>query len=385
MSVTFARGFRAAGIAAGIKSTGKLDLALVINDGPQRAIAGVFTQNRVTAAPVVWSRAVVADGNATAVVLNSGGANACTGEQGHADAQAMAAAAAAHLKISPQEVAVCSTGLIGEHLPMRKVIAGIDTAFGSLAGTDAAGLAAATAIMTTDSVPKSATYNGGLWRIGGMAKGAGMLAPGLATMLVVITTDACIPASVMQPALADICSRTFDRVDSDGCMSTNDTVLLMSSGASGRAVTRQEIMPGLAVVCDSLAQQLQADAEGSTKDIDITVIGAGTETDALAVARAIARSALLKCAIHGEDPNWGRILAAVGTTDAGFFGDDIDVCLNGVWVCRRSQSAEDKSLVQWRGRVVTITVDLKIGSHQATVRTNDLTAMYVHENSAYSS
>lgn len=385
MSVTFASGFRAAGVAAGIKSSGKPDLALVVSDGPDHAIAGVFTSNRVTAAPVVWSRAVVQSGTATAVVLNSGGANACTGQRGHADAAAMAQATAEQLGVAADQVAVCSTGLIGVHLPMGAVIGGIGTAASELEAGDAAGANAARAIMTTDSVSKTATFDGGRWRIGGMAKGAGMLAPGLATMLVVITTDAQVPAEILQSALAAACARTFDRVDSDGCMSTNDTVLLMASGASGYAPEAGDLLGGLLQVCESLARQLQTDAEGSTKDIDISVVGAASEADAVTAARAIARSSLLKCAIHGEDPNWGRILAAVGTTDATFDGDDIDVCLNGVWVCRQSQAADDRTLVKWPGREVSIVVDLKAGSHSATVRTNDLTAMYVHENSAYSS
>lgn len=389
MSVTFPRGFRAGAAAAGLKSSGALDVCVVVNDGDNPSAAAVFTSNKVSAAPVRWSRRVIAQGDVRAVVLNSGGANACTGQQGVNDAAEMASLTSAQLGLTAMQVAVCSTGLIGQPLPMTKLRVGIETAVDTAATTAESGAAASLAIMTTDSVPKLAQFeatrpDGSTWRIGGMAKGAGMLAPGLATMLVVVTTDVEIDASSLQAALTIACARTFNRLDSDGCMSTNDTVIALASGATGR-VPSQEFVVALHAVCFDLMQQLQHDAEGSTKDIAICVSGAMSESDAEAAARSIARSSLLKCAVHGEDPNWGRVLAALGTCDVHIDPDRIDVSLNGVWVCRDSQSAAHRDAVVWAGRAVTIDVDLKVGNHSATVWTNDLTAMYVHENSAYSS
>ena len=389
MSVTFARGFRAGAAAAGLKSSGALDVCVVVNDGVAPSAAAVFTANKVSAAPVRWSQAALAEADVRAVVLNSGGANACTGAQGAADAARMATVTAELLSLNAMQVAVCSTGLIGQLLPMDKVCTGINGAVACATATAESGDSAARAIMTTDSVPKAAMFeathpDGTTWRIGGIAKGAGMLAPGLATMLVVITTDANVESSTMQRALSDACARTFNRLDSDGCMSTNDTVLLLSSGEAG-AVTLDDFSAGLHAVCFDLMQQLQRDAEGSTKDLEISVRGALNESDAEMAARSIARSSLVKCAVHGEDPNWGRVLAALGTCDISFNPDTVDVALNGVWVCRDSQIAAAREDVQWFGRKVTIDVDLKAGPCGATVWTNDLTAMYVHENSAYSS
>ena len=383
MSVTAARGFRAAGVAAGIKSGGGLDLALVVNDGPFDAAAGVFTSNRVQAAPVVWSRQVLATGRLTAVVLNSGGANACTGPAGFADTHATAEAVAAALEVGAVEVAVCSTGLIGERLPMDAVLTGVPKAAAGLSA--AGGDAASRAIMTTDSVPKTAARERDGWTVGGMAKGAGMLAPGLATMLCVLTTDAVVPSSTVDGALREATRRTLDRVDSDGCMSTNDTVLLLASGASGVAPDEATFAEAVHEVCADLAGQLLADAEGATKDVTIDVVGAASEDDAVEVGRAVARSALLKCALYGSDPNWGRVLAAVGTTSAEFEPDAIDVAINGVAVCRRGAAGEPRDLVDLAGRAVRIVVDLHAGAAAATVWTNDLSVGYVHENSAYSS
>jgi len=380
-SVTFPKGFRAAGVTAGIKASGKPDVALVVNDGPLHSAAAVFTSNRVKAAPVQWSEQVIKDGELRAVVLNSGGANACTGPEGFADTHHTAEHVATLLMCGPGEVAVCSTGLIGERLPMSKLLAGVDAA---VAGLGDHGDAAATAIMTTDSVPKTATWDSGTWRIGGMAKGAGMLAPGLATMLVVLTTDAQVSAAELQSALAAATSVSFDRIDSDGCMSTNDTVIAMSSGASGIAPTTNDFKNALMHVCMDLARQLIADAEGSHKDIRIEVTAAATEADAVEVGRSIARNNLLKCAIHGEDPNWGRVLAAIGTTRAAFEPDQLDVAINGVWVCRAGMPAEDRTGVSMKDREVVIRVALHAGDEEATIWTNDLSADYVHENSAYS-
>ena len=389
MSVTFARGFRAGAAAAGLKSTGALDVCVVANDGSDVAAAAVFTSNRVSAAPVRWSQRVLAEGDVRAVVLNSGGANACTGPEGAHDTAAMAQDTAQALHVPVDSVAVCSTGLIGVRLPMDRVSSGIATAVAALSDSAQAGIEAARAIMTTDSVPKTAVFqqvngSGSDWRIGGMAKGAGMLAPGLATMLVVITTDARVDCAIAQAALEAACGQTFNRLDSDGCMSTNDTVLLMSSGLAG-PVDADEFAHGLHQICRDLVRQLQHDAEGSTKDITIRVSGAASEPDAETAARAIARSALLKCAIHGEDPNWGRVLAALGTCDIDFDPDNVDVCLNGTKVCEASQAGAPRERVTWQGRDVTIEVDLHAGDCDAVVWTNDLTAMYVHENSAYSS
>ncbi len=381
MSVTAPRGFRAAGVAAGLKSSGAPDVALVVNDGPGQAAAGVFTSNRVQAAPVRWSRQVLTAGELHAVVLNSGGANACTGPGGFQDTHATAEHVAAALGCGAGEVAVCSTGLIGVRLPMDRLLAGVDVAVAALA--DDGGAAAAEAIRTTDTVAKQATAAGAGFTVGGMAKGAGMLAPGLATMLVVLTTDAVADAAALDAALRSATARTFDRVDSDGCMSTNDTVLLLASGASGVAPAAAELATAVEAVAAALARQLVADAEGASKDLAIEVRGAATEEDAVTVGRAVARSSLLKCAVHGEDPNWGRVLAAVGTTTVPFDPDALAVAINGVWVCRDGAPAADRDLVDMSGREVRITVDLAAGAAAATVWTNDLTAAYVHENSAY--
>lgn len=382
MSVTFATGFRAAGVTAGLKASGKPDLALVINDGPINAAAGVFTSNRVKAAPVLWSEQVLKTGALKAVVLNSGGANACTGAEGFADTHHTAEYVAQLLNIAPIDVAVCSTGLIGERLNMDKIRSGIESA--ALALSDQSGPDAAVAIMTTDSVSKTAVYQGRGFRIGGMAKGAGMLAPGLATMLVVITTDAQVAAENLDLALRSATAHTFDRIDSDGCMSTNDTVLLLASGAAGVAPAMDEFREGVQAVCADLARQLITDAEGATKDIEIRVVNAEREADAVEVARAVSRSNLFKCAIYGQDPNWGRVLAAVGTTAAHFDPELLDVAINGVWVCKKSMPHESRDLVDMSGREVRIDIDLHAGTAEASVWTNDLTAMYVHENSAYS-
>jgi glutamate N-acetyltransferase / amino-acid N-acetyltransferase len=382
VSVTAAAGFRAAGVAAGLKTSGLPDVALVVNDGPHFAAAAVFTTNRVFAAPVAWTRTAVADGVAHAVVLNSGGANACTGPDGFADTHATAEHTAELLGVSSIDVLVCSTGLIGERLPMAKLLAGVNAAAASL--DESAGAAAAHAIMTTDTTPKQATAQVGGVTVGGMAKGAGMLAPGLATMLVVLTTDAAVDSDALNNALRSATTQTFERIDSDGCMSTNDTVILMASGASGVEPDAVAFASAVEEVCADLARQLIADAEGASKDIRIDVINATDEDAAVEVGRAISRSNLFTCAIHGEDPNWGRVLSAAGTTSAPFDADALAVAINGVWVCRDSAPAEDRSLVDMSGREVIVTVDLAAGSAQASIWTNDLTADYVHENSAYS-
>ncbi|MDT0458407.1 bifunctional glutamate N-acetyltransferase/amino-acid acetyltransferase ArgJ [Streptomyces sp. DSM 41527] len=391
MSVTAAQGFTAAGIAAGIKENGNPDVALVVNNGPRLAAAGVFTSNRVKAAPVVWSEQVLKGGTVSAVVLNSGGANACTGPLGFQDTHATAEKAAEVLGHHAGEVAVASTGLIGLRLPMDKLLPGIERAAAELTGHG--GEKAAIAIKTTDSVHKTAQVTvggtgpgaGGGWTVGGMAKGAGMLAPGLATMLVVLTTDADLPAAALDTALRDATRTTFDRVDSDGCMSTNDTVLLLASGASGVVPDTAEFAEAVRTVCADLARQLIGDAEGASKDIRIEVVGAASEDDAVEVGRSIARNNLLKCAIHGEDPNWGRVLSAIGTTSAVFEPDQLNVAINDVWVCKNGSVGEDRDLVDMRYREVRITADLAAGTESAVIWANDLTADYVHENSAYSS
>ncbi|MET7755640.1 bifunctional glutamate N-acetyltransferase/amino-acid acetyltransferase ArgJ [Streptomyces sp. NPDC005389] len=392
MSVTAAKGFTAAGIAAGIKQNGNPDLALVVNTGPRRAAAGVFTSNRVKAAPVVWSQQVLADGELTAVVLNSGGANACTGPQGFQDTHATAEKVAEVLSakgtdVGAGEIAVASTGLIGILLPMDKLLPGVEKAAAEL--SEHGGEKAAIAIKTTDTVHKTSvvTKDGpdGSWTVGGMAKGAGMLAPGLATMLVVLTTDADVDSTGLDSALRGATRVTFDRVDSDGCMSTNDTVLLLASGSSGVTPDQDAFTSAVREVCDDLARQLIGDAEGASKDIRIEVINAATEDDAVEVGRSIARNNLLKCAIHGEDPNWGRVLSAIGTTAAAFEPDELNVAINGVWVCKNGSVGEDRDLVDMRYREVTITADLAAGTESAVIWANDLTADYVHENSAYSS
>ncbi|MET8473888.1 bifunctional glutamate N-acetyltransferase/amino-acid acetyltransferase ArgJ [Streptomyces sp. NPDC006422] len=383
MSVTAAKGFQAAGIAAGIKNSGNADLALVVNRGPRLAAAGVFTSNRVKAAPVLWSEQVLKGGLVSAVVLNSGGANACTGPKGFQDTHATAEKVAEVLELNAGEVAVASTGLIGELLPMDKVLPGVETAAAQL--SEHGGEKAAIAIKTTDTVHKTAVYQGEGWTVGGMAKGAGMLAPGLATMLVVLTTDADLDSDVLDKALRDATRVTFDRVDSDGCMSTNDTVLLLASGAAEVTPEYEEFAKAVRLVCDDLGRQLIGDAEGASKDIKVEVINAASEDEAVEVGRSIARNNLLKCAIHGEDPNWGRVLSAIGTTKATFEPDQLNVAINGVWVCKNGGVGEDRDKVDMRYREVVVTADLAAGTETATIWTNDLTADYVHENSAYSS
>jgi glutamate N-acetyltransferase/amino-acid N-acetyltransferase len=391
VSVTAPLGFRAAGMAAGLKATGARDVAVVVNDGPSRAAAGVFTANRVQAAPVLWTRQVVRGGRVRAVALNSGGANACTGPDGFADTHEIAERLAARLTDSAGEIAVCSTGLIGERLAMDRLLPGVDAA--AAEASRSGGPAAADAIRTTDTVVKIAFRRGGTasggttsggYTIGGMAKGAGMLAPSLATMLCVLTTDADLPAGELDRALRGAAAVTFDRLDSDGCMSTNDTVLLLASGASGMRPEPGHFAGQLTAVCADLARQLQLDAEGAGKAIAVEVVGAASEPDAVTVGRAVARSALLKCAIAGEDPNWGRVLAAVGTTDAVFEPDQLNVAINGIWVCRNGYAADDRAKVDLRPRDVTITIDLAAGPACATIATTDLTVAYVHENTAYS-
>jgi len=383
MSVTAPRGFAAAGVTAGLKPSGSPDLALVDAGRPVPA-AAVFTTNTVQAAPVRQSRAALQDGHLRAVLLNSGGANACTGPAGLADAHAMAAEAAAHLGAGPRDVAVASTGLIGVRLPMDLVIPAIGNAAAALSATG--GPLAAEAIRTTDTVAKQAVVTGDGWTIGGMAKGAGMLAPALATMLCVVTTDADLPPDLLDAALRDATSRTFDRVDTDGCQSTNDSVYLLANAASGVAPEPRRFAEALTALCHDLAAQLVDDAEGATKRLTITVENAATEADALDAARAVARSALLKCAVHGEDPNWGRVLAALGTSRAAFDPDRTSVAVNGVTVCADGMAAGDLDAARtaMKTREVDIVVTLHVGRETATVLTTDLTAVYVHENSAYS-
>ena len=380
MTVTAPRGFRAAGVRAGLKSAGR-DVALVVNDGPQWSAAGVFTANRVKAAPVLWSQQVLRGGRVRAVVLNSGGANACTGPAGFQDTHRTAEHAAAALGIGAGEVAVCSTGLIGVRLPMDELLAGVDGAVAALSGD---GATAADAIMTTDTRPKTTVVPGDGWRVGGMAKGAGMLAPSLATMLCVLTTDAVADPDVLDAVLRAATRVTFERLDSDGCQSTNDTVLLLASGASGVAAGPGDLAAAVEGACRDLATQLMADAEGATKDVAIEVTGAASEDEAVEVGRAVARNNLVKTALFGNDPNWGRILGAVGTTAARFEPDGLDVAVNGVWVCRGGAAAEDRSKVDLAGRAVAVTIDLHAGTASATIWTNDLSHGYVHENSAYS-
>jgi glutamate N-acetyltransferase / amino-acid N-acetyltransferase len=388
LSVTAPLGFRAAGVAAGLKESGQPDVAVVLNDGPSRAAAAVFTRNRVQAAPVTWTRQVVSGGRVRAVVLNSGGANACTGAPGFQDTHATAEHLAAAIDDSAGEIAVCSTGLIGERLPMDKLLPGVDAAVAAV--SRAGGLFAADAIRTTDTVVKIAFRHGAatsaseVYTVGGMAKGAGMIAPALATMLCVLTTDADLTAAELDAALRSAVTETFDRLDTDGCMSTNDTVLLLASGATGVHPDVGEFTVTLTEVCADLARQLQLDAEGAQKMITIEVIGAASEADAVTVGRAVARSNLVKCAIGGEDPNWGRILSAVGTTDAVFEPDRLNVAVNGVWVCRHGAAGDERAKVDLTPKDVTITVDLSAGPQSAVILTTDLTAAYVYENSAYS-
>jgi glutamate N-acetyltransferase/amino-acid N-acetyltransferase len=383
VTVTAAKGFVAAGVAAGIKPSGNTDVALIVNQGPLRAAAGVFTGNRIKAAPVLWSQQVLRAGKVVAVVLNAGNANACTGALGFQHAHRTAEEVGALLDASSAEVAVCSTGIIGEYLDVEKLVGGVKSAHAMLSSSG--GEAAARAIMTTDTVPKQATFRSPAgWSVGGMAKGAGMLAPALATMLVVLTTDAVVEAANLDAALRAATKKTFDRIDSDGCMSTNDTVLLLASGASGAHPEATEFAAAVEQVCAELASQLVADAEGASKHIAIEVVGAASEQDALDVARAVSRSNLFKCAMHGQDPNWGRVLAAVGTTNAVFDDLNVDVALNGVWVCRASTIGDDKRTVDLTGRQIDVTINLHAGEASAKLLTTDLTADYVHENSAYS-
>jgi len=382
LSVTAPLGFRAAGVTAGLKRSGQPDVAVVLNDGPSRAAAAVFTANRVQAAPVTWSRQVVSGGRVRAVVLNSGGANACTGPLGFQDTHATAEHLAQALGDSAGEMVVCSTGLIGERLPMDKLLPAVDAAVA--AASRGGGLAAADAIRTTDTVVKIAFRRPDGYSIGGMAKGAGMIAPGLATMLCVLTTDADLAPDRLDAALRAATAVTFDRLDTDGCMSTNDTVLLMASGASGVTPDQAEFTRVLTEVCADLARQLQRDAEGAGKMIAIEVVGAASVSDAVTAGRAVARSNLLKCAIAGEDPNWGRVLSAVGTTDAVFEPERLNVAINGIWVCRHGAPGDERAKVDLKPKDVTITVDLSAGPHSATILTTDLTTEYVHENSAYS-
>lgn len=383
MSVTHPSGFRAAGVVAGLKASGAPDMALVVNDGPSFTSATVFTSNRCKANPVLWSEQVVKDGIVHAVVLNSGGANCYTGADGFQTTHATAERVAVQLGIGAGDVVVCSTGLIGLANPRQQLLDGVDALAATLSSEG--GIDAATAIMTTDTVAKQVVVQRDGWSIGGMAKGAGMLAPALATMLVVITTDAQATADELDRALRAATRVSFDRLDSDGCQSTNDTVTLLASGASGVAPGAEALTEALSEACLNLAKQLLADAEGADHEIAITVKNAASEDDAVEVGRSIARSNLFKAAVFGNDPNWGRVLASVGTTRAAFDPADLDVAINDVWVCRNSTPDADPATVDLRPRQVTVTVDLKSGRDQATVWTNDLTHAYVHENSAYSS
>ncbi|MGH3852934.1 MAG: bifunctional glutamate N-acetyltransferase/amino-acid acetyltransferase ArgJ [Pseudonocardiaceae bacterium] len=385
MSVTAASGFRAAGVPAGIKASGGLDLAMVVNDGPITAAAGVFTRNQVKAAPVLWSAQVLTGRRLRAVVLNAGGANACTGPSGFQDTHATAERVAAVLGCGAGEVAVCSTGLIGERLPMAAVLSGINAAKAELAATPDAGLAAATAVLTTDSVAKQAVVAGAGWTVGGFAKGAGMTAPSLATMLCVLTTDAAVDESTLDAVLRSATRETFDRLDIDGTCSTNDTVLLLASGASGITPDRAQFAAVVQQVCHELVKSLQEDAEGATKEITITVRGAVGETDALAAARAVARDSLVKTAFFGSDPNWGRIAAAVGASTATVTADTLDIRINGVLLCQGGAVAAERSTADLSGRQITVEIDLHLGDGQATALTTDLSPGYVEENSAYSS
>ncbi|GAA1450370.1 bifunctional glutamate N-acetyltransferase/amino-acid acetyltransferase ArgJ [Mycobacterium cookii] len=383
MTVTHPAGFTAAGVAAGLKSTGARDLALVVNQGPTYDSASVFTANRCKANPILWSQEVVKDGVVRAVVLNSGGANCYTGPEGFQTTHAVAEKVADGLGIGAIDVVVCSTGLIGLANDRDDLLAGVEAATAALSPDG--GALAAEAIMTTDSVSKNTVVEGAGWSIGGMAKGAGMLAPQLATMLVVLTTDAVVPAADLHAALRAATRVSFDRLDSDGCMSTNDTVTVMASGASGITPTPEDFTAALTQACTDLAMQLLEDAEGADHEIAITTLHAATEDEAVEVSRSVARSNLFKAAIFGNDPNWGRVLASIGTTSATFDPADLDVAMNGVWVCRRSTPAEDPATVDLTPREVSVTIDLKSGDARATVWTNDLTHAYVHENSAYSS
>jgi glutamate N-acetyltransferase/amino-acid N-acetyltransferase len=380
-SVGLPKGFLGTGIAAGIKSSGAKDLALILNMGPQKFGTAVFTSNQVVAAPVVWSRQVVKDGAVSAVVLNSGGANACTGPEGFADTHKTAEMVAELNGISASDTVVCSTGLIGVRLPMDKISIGVQKASQEL--TEDSLQAVAEAIMTTDSKPKISTLSHNQVVFAGVAKGAGMLAPALATMLSVVMTDAVVNEVEAKQCFAEAVEKSFNRIDSDGCTSTNDTVLFMASGASGVSLSKAELLDCLTQVTQDLAKQLIADAEGHSKIISITTKNAKSERDAVEIGRACARNNLLKCALHGEDPNWGRVLAAIGTTNAVMDPFNIDVRLNGVQVCRASAPGEDRGLVDLSDELIEIEIDLHMGTQSATIWTNDLTADYVHENSAY--
>ena len=382
MSVTAAAGFRAAGATAGLKPSGRPDVAVVVNDGPEHAAAAVFTSNRCKANPVLWTEQASADGRLAAVVLNSGGANCYTGPAGFQTTHASAELAADFLGIGAIDVAVCSTGLIGEVLDRPKLEDGIRKAVAELDSDG--GADAAAAILTTDTHAKQAVIRCDGWVVGGMAKGAGMLAPSLATMLVTLTTDAVADTTTLDRALRSASRQTFDRLDTDGCMSTNDTVLLLASGASGVKPSEAALTAAVTELCDDLARQLWADAEGARHQIAIDVVRAATEPEALAVGRSVARSNLFKCAIFGGDPNWGRVLAAIGTTDATFNPGAVDVVMNGVAVCRDGAIGEPREAVDLSGRQIAVTVDLKVGEAAATILTTDLTHDYVHENSAYS-
>jgi glutamate N-acetyltransferase / amino-acid N-acetyltransferase len=386
MSLLTPQGFRAAGVAAGLKSTGALDLALVVNDGPTHTAAGMFTRNKVKAAPVLWSQQVLITGRLRVVVLNSGGANACTGPEGFQTAHATAEKAAEVLGCGPIEVAVCSTGLIGKQLPRAAVLAGVEAAAAALGDDDAAGLAAATAIMTTDTVAKQAAHTDEAgWSIGGTTKGAGMIAPSMATMLTVLTTDAVVDSPVLDEALRTAVRVSFDRLDIDGCMSTNDTVLVLASGASGVAPDPAVFRDALTAVCRDLAQQMQADAEGVTKRVTVRVTGAATEDDAVTVARTIARDSLVKTAIFGSDANWGRIAAAAGYADAAVEPDRLDITVNGVLLCKGGVAAGGRTDADLSGKEVLIEVALGLGLGTADILTTDLSHAYVEENSAYPS
>jgi glutamate N-acetyltransferase / amino-acid N-acetyltransferase len=386
VSVSGPQGFRAAGVAAGIKGSGRPDLALVVNDGPRFAAAGVFTRNKVKAAPVLWSQQVLADGRLRAVVLNSGGANACTGPEGFQTAHATAERAAELLDVGPIDVAICSTGLIGAQLPRGAVLDGVAAAVAALSADAGAGLAAATAVMTTDTVAKEAAHvDPAGWRIGGFTKGAGMIAPSMATMLTVLTTDAVLDAAELDAALRAAVRVSFDRLDIDGSMSTNDTVLLLASGASGTEPEPAAFSAALTAVCRDLAEQMQADAEGVTKRITVRVTGAADEDDAVTVARCVARDSLVKTALFGSDPNWGRVAAAAGYAEAQLDPQRLDVTINGALLCRGGAVAGDRGAADLTGKDVLVEVELGLGDGTAEILTTDLSHAYVEENSAYSS
>ncbi|WP_181781736.1 bifunctional glutamate N-acetyltransferase/amino-acid acetyltransferase ArgJ [Pseudonocardia pini] len=385
MSVTHPRGFRATGITAGLKVSGKPDLALVVNDGPSDVAAAVFTRNKVKAAPVLWTQQVMTTGSLRAVVLNSGGANACTGPEGFQTAHATAEKAAEVLGIGPIDVALCSTGLIGAQLPRDVLLAGVEKAAGSLESTPEAGLAAATAIMTTDTVAKQSLAVREGWSVGGITKGAGMIAPSMATMLSVLTTDAVADAETLDKALHAAVRVSFDRLDVDGSMSTNDTVVVLASGASGVTPTEAELTVALTEVAKDLARQMQADAEGVTKRVTVRVTGAASEDDAVTVARTVARDSLVKTALFGSDPNWGRVAAAAGYAEAELNPDHLDVTINGVLLCAGGVAAGDRSLADLSGEDILVEVALGLGGGAAEILTTDLSHAYVEENSAYSS